>query len=298
MEIKPISFRIILIIFISIVSFSSIAYPSKSKPKKVRIDNSKINKAIDTKAVMAMSRNATVEVMIPGGKGTGFFIGSNHIATCFHVVGNFDVNNGTLTWRSFTDVQVKTVNGQVLDASVVSFPAPSDLSPLQFDFAILKLKQPLASPPATLAFTQSTGQLEVGDEVIFSGHPLDVNGMITHKGMVSGFSSPYEFIFVQSSINKGNSGGALCNSKGEVVGIVSRREGRVNPPELEKAMSAVNIINAQDVNPTGTVKGVDLLKEISNLASTLDKYISTGIGYANQISHIQDYVSAHPELKE
>jgi S1-C subfamily serine protease len=83
-----------------------------------------------------------------------------------------------------------------------------------------------ATTPVELGSEQEAPK--VGDEVVFSGYPLATPGMVTHRGMVSGFDATSSLIFVQASVNKGNSRGALLNSDGHVLGIVSMREGGIS----------------------------------------------------------------------
>ncbi|MGH9802783.1 MAG: PDZ domain-containing protein, partial [Blastocatellia bacterium] len=72
--------------------------------------------------------------------------------------------------------------------------------------------------------------LEVGDIVLAIGNPLDIGqtvtmGIISAKGRRSpgGSDRTYEnFLQTDASINRGNSGGALVNLRGELIGIPSQ----------------------------------------------------------------------------
>ncbi len=70
----------------------------------------------------------------------------------------------------------------------------------------------------------NSDKLEVGDVIFSIGYPFNIGKTVT-SGIVSGLNkklsiSKYiNFIQTDSIINKGNSGGALLNSKGELVGI-------------------------------------------------------------------------------
>ena len=89
------------------------------------------------------------------------------------------------------------------------------------DLAVLKIE---AEGLPTLRFGDSDA-LEVGEWVIAIGTPLNFSQTVT-RGIVSaksrtGFSSVKygDFIQTDAPINRGNSGGALINIRGELVGI-------------------------------------------------------------------------------
>ena len=94
------------------------------------------------------------------------------------------------------------------------------------DIAILKLEG--ADRLSFLDFEDSDG-LEVGDMVLAIGNPFGVFGNTVTMGIVSALGrtqiadgNPFEsFIQTDAAINQGNSGGALVNAQGELVGINS-----------------------------------------------------------------------------
>lgn len=101
-----------------------------------------------------------------------------------------------------------------------------------YDIAILKISTDKVRKIATLG---DSSKIELGDTVFTVGSPLGRNymGTIT-KGIVSGISRVVsvklssgsylmEVIQTDASINSGNSGGPLCNIKGEVIGITSSK---------------------------------------------------------------------------
>jgi len=119
-----------------------------------------------------------------------------------------------------------------------------------------------------------------------------VPGMVTQKGMVSGAEKELPFIIVQASINKGDSGSALVDGRGDVVGIVSNTEGGLSP--ALRALSSQLVNGAQ----SGSVKlaGGDNIQSTQSLIKTLDDYISTGIGYARRVAPLDKYIHLHPEI--
>ncbi len=93
------------------------------------------------------------------------------------------------------------------------------------DLALLKIDAPNLVP-ATLAET-STG-LTVGQRVYAIGNPFGLSGTMT-RGIISAIrvvrgpeNNPIEdAIQTDASVNPGNSGGPLLNSRGEVIGITT-----------------------------------------------------------------------------
>ncbi len=140
--------------------------------------------------------------------GTGIIVRSNgYVLTNYHVV------KGTLS----TTITLKS--GESFSATLVA-------SNSGLDIAILKLNSTRTDfPVATLG---SSSAAQVGDDVIAIGYPalFELPGQATFtKGIISAFRnmSGYRFIQTDAAINHGNSGGALVNLKGEVIGINSQR---------------------------------------------------------------------------
>lgn len=101
-----------------------------------------------------------------------------------------------------------------------------------YDIAVLKIDKDKIKKVSTIG---DSSNLELGDTVFTVGAPLgkEYMGTIT-KGIVSGInrmvsvelsSGSYlmEVIQTDASINSGNSGGPICNIKGEVIGITSSK---------------------------------------------------------------------------
>jgi Do/DeqQ family serine protease len=141
------------------------------------------------------------------GLGSGVVIGADgYILTNYHVVDNAD------------NIRVELADGRSLTAKVVGTDKPSDL-------ALLKVE---ASGLHALALGNSDA-VQVGDVVLAVGNPLGVGqtvtmGIVSAKGRSTGTGDGgYEdFLQTDAPINHGNSGGALVNTKGELVGINSQ----------------------------------------------------------------------------
>jgi Do/DeqQ family serine protease len=115
-------------------------------------------------------------------------------------------------------VTVEFVDGRTLSAKVVGTDPPSDL-------AVLKVA---GSGFKTMPLADSS-QVRVGDVVLAVGHPLGLGqtvtmGIISAKDRSTGaLRGGYEdFLQTDAPINRGNSGGALVNLRGELVGINSQ----------------------------------------------------------------------------
>ena len=143
-----------------------------------------------------------------GGLGSGVVVsGDGYILTNNHVVAGAE------------RVTVDFVDGRSLAAKVVGTDPPSDLAVLKVSGAGFR----------TLPLADSN-QVRVGDVVLAVGHPLGLGqtvtmGIISAKDRATGASrgTGYEdFLQTDAPINRGNSGGALVNLRGELVGINSQ----------------------------------------------------------------------------
>lgn len=137
------------------------------------------------------------------GLGSGVIVDAQgHIVTNEHVV------------KSAARIDVMLADGRSATASVIGTDPGTDLAVLKIDM------QPL--PIMTLG---RSDRLEVGDVVLAIGNPFGLSQTVT-QGIVSATGradlklSRYEsYIQTDAAINKGNSGGALVNTRGELVGI-------------------------------------------------------------------------------
>ncbi len=148
----------------------------------------------------------------PGGRrgvsaGTGFIISTDgYVLTNHHVVDGAD------------EVKVKLSDRREFTAKVVGSDEQSDVALLKIDAKAL---------PALR--TGDSRTLKPGQWVVAIGSPFGLDHSVT-AGIVSavGRSNPYAnqryvpFIQTDVAINRGNSGGPLLNTRGEVVGINSQ----------------------------------------------------------------------------
>ena len=125
-----------------------------------------------------------------------------HIVTNQHVIANAE------------SIRVQLADGRIAEAHVVGADPDTDLAVLSVGLKFL--------PVAPLG---RSDQLRVGDVVLAIGNPLGLSQTVTH-GIVSAVSraqlgiAPVEdFIQTDAPINRGNSGGALVDASGALVGI-------------------------------------------------------------------------------
>src|SRR5208282_364863 len=110
-------------------------------------------------------------------------------------------------------VAVGDSDSKKFTARVVGTDPPTDVAVLKIDAKDL--------PAITLG---DSDQLEVGDVVLAIGNPFGVGQSVT-MGIISGLGRHYgmngyeNFIQTDAAINKGNSGGALVDAEGRLVGI-------------------------------------------------------------------------------
>ena len=125
-----------------------------------------------------------------------------HVVTNYHVV------------AQATQVSVQLRDGREAPARLVGSDRDTDLAVLQVQLSDL--------PAIELG---RSSRLQVGEPVLAIGNPLGLGQTVT-QGIVSatgrgrlGVSTFENFIQTDAAINFGNSGGALVNARGELVGI-------------------------------------------------------------------------------
>jgi len=172
------------------------------------------------------------------GVGSGVIVNSQgYILTNHHVV------DGAL------EIKVELTDNRTFTAKLVGSDAPSDLAVLKID----------ATNLPTLQLGDSD-KVRVGDPVLAVGNPLGIgqtvtSGIVSAKGRTTGLSdgSFEDFLQTDAAINRGNSGGALVNTSGELIGI-----------------------NSQILSPSGGSIGIGFAIP-SNMARTvMDQLLKTG----------------------
>tara|TARA_B100001123_G_scaffold56045_1_gene59798 strand:- start:3037 stop:4119 length:1083 start_codon:yes stop_codon:yes gene_type:complete len=135
--------------------------------------------------------------------GSGVIFYSNgYILTNQHVIGDRSIG-----------ITVELASGQKEEAKVIGIDKGTDLAVLKIDNI-----QELSSIEIA-----NSDNLKIGDIVLAIGNPYGV-GQSVSMGIVSAtgreFNNPYsDYIQTDASINRGNSGGALIDTSGRLVGI-------------------------------------------------------------------------------
>ena len=139
--------------------------------------------------------------------GSGVIVRSDgYILTNHHVIDGAD------------QIKVDLSGSRTYSAKVVGSDPPSDLAVLKIGASGLPVLQP-----------GDSDRVRVGDVCLAVGNPLGVgetvtSGIISAKSRVtgSGNGSFQDFLQTDAPINRGNSGGALVNTRGELIGINSQ----------------------------------------------------------------------------
>jgi serine protease Do len=149
------------------------------------------------------------EIPMPNQKaqalGSGVIVSEDgYILTCNHVIEGAD------------EIKVEISGGREYTAKVIGADPPTDT-------AVLKVEA-TGLPAITLANSE---RLEVGDVVLAIGNPFGIGQTVT-MGIVSatgrgelGIMAYEDFIQTDASINMGNSGGALVDAQGRLIGVNS-----------------------------------------------------------------------------
>src|SRR5687768_8744325 len=141
------------------------------------------------------------------GVGSGVIMSADgYILTNHHVV------DGAL------EIKVEMTDNRTFTAKLVGSDPPSDLAVLKIDAT------GLPSVPVG-----DSDKVRVGDVVLALGNPMGIgqtvtSGIVSAKGRSTGLSdgSFEDFLQTDAAINRGNSGGALVNINGELIGINSQ----------------------------------------------------------------------------
>ena len=220
--------------------------------------------------------------------GTGFYIGKEIIVTCFHVIAQFSVDSAkNVNFNIFQDLQAINEDGDTLSLTCISIPTNASPEPFLQDFALLKTNKILAKK--TILPLSKTVAHSIGENIIFSGYPLGTPTMVSHLGTISGITKDKSVICIQASTNKGNSGGSLLDKDGNVIGIISMREGGISLG----LQNYLNQITQTENMGSVQIMGIDPLQATKETIKVLDTYISTGIGYARSISFLNNYIQKH-----
>ena len=166
--------------------------------------------------------------------GSGFILTDDgYIITNHHVIENSD------------SITVSLYDGTTYEAELIGYDASNDI-------AVLKVEAEGLTPVVSGDFEN----LNVGDSVIAIGNPLGELTFSLTSGAVSALdreitlsnSVTMELIQTDCAINSGNSGGALFNLYGEVVGVTNAKySGSGGGASIDNIGFAIPINHVKDI---------------------------------------------------
>ena len=232
---------------------------------------------VSGKTWSAGSRQTTEEDL---GSGSGTYIqtregGGGYILTNYHVVESGETYR--IVWLDGTEMQ----------AQLVGYDNGTDIAVLSFDQAA-----PEGTNPVVMG---DSDELQIGELAIVIGNPgageSVLYGTVT-AGIISGlereeisagnFSRSVSVIQTDAAINSGNSGGALLNSRGELVGI----------PTLKMSYSASSVYEGLGFCvPINTVKS--LAAEIIETGKVTRPMLGVGV---SDFDGPDDPIRSHPPI--
>ena len=177
------------------------------------IANNSINTVVHVKSSSSAENNFSIEDFLFGGadsrpkigSGSGVIISSDgYIVTNYHVIENAE------------KISITTNNNQNFEADIVGYDEQNDI-------ALLKIESENSFPFAT--FGDSDASM-IGEWVLAVGNPFNLTSTVT-AGIISAKSRSLDptgrttqsYIQTDAAVNPGNSGGALINTNGELIGI-------------------------------------------------------------------------------
>lgn len=224
--------------------------------------------------------------------GSGVIISKDgYIVTNNHVV------------ASANKVSVKLNDNREYDAEIIGTDPSTDLALIKIDGNDF--------PAITIG---NSDDLKVGEWVLAVGNPFNLTstvtaGIVSAKGRGLGANGVESFIQTDAAINKGNSGGALVNARGELVGINAMLYSETGSYSGYGFAIPVSIMKkvVTDIKEYGTVqrallgiKGTTLIDYIDNKKRSDDKYkadFGTNDGvYVAEV--VEDGAAAEAGLKE
>ena len=192
--------------------------------------------------------------------GSGVIVSADgYVVTNNHVIGD-----------PRAQVAVILADKRELPARIVGMDAQTDLAVLKVDAANLP----------TIGWGDSS-RLRVAEWVLAIGNPFGVFSQTVTLGIVSatgrsveGLDSYEEFIQTDAAINRGNSGGALINGRGELVGI-----------------------NTAIYSETGGYQGIGLAVPSNLVRKTIDELVKSGVVRRGWIDGVS-YMTLSPRVAE
>ena len=246
---------------------ASVVYEGSRESSIINIAQIDTNKQMTPAEVYAQNVNSTVGIRTSittnywgyqtqsAAAGSGFILSADgYVLTNYHVVENSD------------SITVSLYNGEEYDATLVGCDQSNDIAVLKIDVEGLT--------PAVLG---DSDNLNVGDQVVAIGNPLGELTFSLTTGAVSALNREVtlssnvtmDLIQTDCAINSGNSGGALFNLYGEVIGITNAKY------SSSSSGSEASIDNIGFAIPMNHVKNI--VKSIIETGSITKPYIGVTV---------------------
>lgn len=227
--------------------------------------NTKVSPSVVYIGVDVISTNMFGQSQTESGSGSGIIMTADgYVLTNFHVI------------DGAKKITVQTIDGKQYAAEIVGKDSKTDL-------AVLKIKA-TGLKPATFGDSDT---LKVGDLAVAIGNPLGTMGGTITAGVISALNRSVtienitmNLIQTDAAVNPGNSGGALVNRYGEVIGIVNAKMSAVGIEGLGYAIpinEAKTTIN--DLMKSGYVTGRTIIGiSVKDITEELASYYNLPVG--------------------
>lgn len=222
-------------------------------------------KIYPAKSASEANDNSSISDIDLKSTGSGFIISRNVIATNYHVVSDAEKIKVLLN-----------VNGsfEEYNARILSTDKTNDL-------ALLTIKDDKFKPLSPAPYSIIANAVDVGSSVFTMGYPMSnvlgnevkiTDGIISSRTGYEGDAVTYQ---ISAPIQPGNSGGALFDKKGHLIGITNA--GIPSADNVGYAIKSSYLINLIDSAPIDIPlpKGVDTTnKELSYVIKVYTPYIA------------------------
>ncbi len=204
------------------------------------------------------------------GSGSGVIVSKDgYIVTNNHVVENAQ------------DIKVTLNNNKEYNAQLIGADPTTDIALLKIDGKGLPF----------LTFSNSD-EVRLGEWVLAVGNPFNLTSTVTagivsaksrNIGVINDRAAIESFIQTDAAVNPGNSGGALVNTSGELIGINSAISTHTGSFEGYSFAVPSNIVRkvVEDLLEFGTVQrafiGVNISDITPRIANELDLEVSNGV---------------------
>jgi len=188
------------------------------------INKNNIDNQLDNMVINTITNTLPSVVLIKTDNlfGSGVIIDKNHILTALHVVK--ETIKGDTSQN--TNFKIYFYNNSIKYTGVV------EKSSVESDLALIYIKDYTMAPP----FIKLAESIQVGETVLTFGNPRAFSFSVS-KGIISNINVTVknaisQFTQFDAPISGGSSGGALCNSKGELIGIVNSKVNEIDTEGL------------------------------------------------------------------